>query len=172
MDYLNLAISFAKVGVLSFGGGYAMIPLIKEEVASFGIGTREFVDILGLSQVTPGPLGVNASTYAGFKVGGFLGSVVATFANILPSFIIMLLVAIFLFKHRKNKFFEKFFSFLRPIFIGLIISAVVGMILDTKMFLDYKSVVLFVLAFLLLLRFKLHPILLMIIFGIMGLLIY
>ena len=91
MIYMALFISFFKIGLFGFGGGLAILSLIQMEVESHGWMTpQEFVDIVAVSQVTPGPIGINCATYVGYTVGGLWGSVLSTFAIVLPSLIIML----------------------------------------------------------------------------------
>ena len=97
MIYLYLFLEFFKVGLFTFGGGYAMIPLIKEVVLSRGwMDEAHFIDMIGLSEVTPGPIAINMATFIGSEQGGILGSTVATIGVILPAFIIMLLISILL----------------------------------------------------------------------------
>lgn len=93
MVYLQLFLSFLKVGFIGFGGGMAIISLIKEDVLRYGwVTEQEFVDIVAISQVTPGPIGMNCATYIGYTAGGFAGSVLASLGIILPSLLIMLII--------------------------------------------------------------------------------
>ena len=95
MIYLRLFLEFFKVGLFTFGGGYAMIPLIKEMVLKYGWLTEtQFYDFIGVCETTPGPIAVNMATYIGSVNGGFLGSLVATIGVVLPSFIIILMIVI------------------------------------------------------------------------------
>ncbi|HOV64777.1 MAG TPA: chromate transporter [Spirochaetia bacterium] len=126
MIYLTLSWIFFKIGLFSFGGGLAMIPLIEKEVTTHGwIPAREFADIVAISQMTPGPLAVNAATYVGYRVAGFWGSASATLGVFLPSFIIVLIVASFMKKFQENWIVNTVLKGLRPATIGLISSAVV-----------------------------------------------
>ncbi|NLY42603.1 MAG: chromate transporter [Clostridiaceae bacterium] len=126
MVHLKLFWSFFKVGLFSFGGGYAMIPLIQQEIeANRWLDAREFADIVAVSQMTPGPLAVNAATYVGVKVAGFWGSFFATLGVSLPSFILILLVAHFFIKFKESKSVEAVLQGVRPVTIGLIGSAVI-----------------------------------------------
>jgi chromate transporter len=141
MIYSLLAVTFIKIGLLSFGGGgYAMIALIQREVQKFGISGKEFVDILAISQMTPGPIGINTSTYTGYKVAGFWGAVCATFANCLPTFLIMLVVARVFYRVRKNRHVEMFFKGLRPVLIGLIACIALLMAKEIRLWNDYKGI--------------------------------
>ena len=91
---LDLFITFFKIGAFSFGGGYAMLPLMQEEIIDVNnwITSTEFIDIIAISEMTPGPIAVNSATFLGYKVAGIGGSALATFGVILPSFIVMSLI--------------------------------------------------------------------------------
>jgi chromate transporter len=126
MIFLELAWSFFKIGLFSFGGGYAMVPLMEREIAAHGwLAAREFADIVAISQMTPGPIAVNAATYIGFRVAGVAGSASATLGVFLPSLFLVLLVAHFLRKFKESPFIEGVLSGIRPATVGLIASAVV-----------------------------------------------
>ncbi len=131
MIYWLLFIEFFKIGAFTFGGGYAMIPLLKETVLGHNwLSESQFYDFIGVCESTPGPIGVNLASYVGATQAGFLGSVIATFGVILPSFLVILLVATILTKFIKNKYVQGFLSGLKPVIIGLIISA--GFVLLAK----------------------------------------
>ncbi len=118
--------TFFKIGLFSFGGGNAMLPLIYQSMGELrGIGARGFSDMVALSQVTPGPVAVNAATYMGMSVGGIPGAFVATLGVSIPCFVIMILVIRLLDRNKGNKFLEGIFLGIRPVSIGLILSAVV-----------------------------------------------
>lgn len=126
MIYLQLFWSFFKIGMFSFGGGYAMIPLIQEEIQAHGwVEAKEFADIVAISQMTPGPIAVNAATYIGVKTAGVLGSVFATLGVSLPSFILIVVIANFLVKFKESRVIESALKGIRPATTGLISSAVV-----------------------------------------------
>ena len=126
MILLNLLWSFFKIGLFSFGGGYAMIPLIQQEIeANNWINPQEFADIVAISEMTPGPLAVNAATYVGVKTAGFWGAFFATLGVSLPSFTLVILVAHFFIKFKENKSIEAILKGIRPATIGLIGSAVI-----------------------------------------------
>lgn len=170
--YGALAISFMKVGLLGFGGGYAMIALIQHEAAKFGISGPEFIDILAFSQITPGPIGINAATYTGYKVAGIPGACVATFSNICLTFILMVLFARFYYASRKNRSIETLIKGLRPLFIGLIAASIIVMARDIRIWQDHKALVIFICSFVLLYRFKVNPILMILFAGAAGLVVY
>ena len=126
MELLTLAYVFLRIGLFSFGGGYAMLPMMYESVQSFGfISTEEFNNLLAISQVTPGPLGLNLTTYVGYTTAGIPGAFVSSMSLMLPPIIIVLLVAHFHEKYVDNKVIEGIFSGIRPVTIGLLGSAVI-----------------------------------------------
>lgn len=171
--YIQLFVSFFKIGLFGFGGGYAIISLIQHEIEKHGWMTQsEFTDIIAISQMTPGPIGINSATYVGYTASGsVLGSVVATVAIILPSFLIMITLVKFFFYLKGNKYMEWAFLGLRPVVIGLIASAAI-LLMNKENFIDFKSIVLFGLAFVASFKFKLHPILLIVFAAIAGLVLY
>ena len=186
MLYLALFISFFKIGLFGFGGGLAILSLIQMEVESHGWMTQqEFVDIVAVSQVTPGPIGINCATYVGYTIGGIWGSVLTTFAIVLPSLIIMLSIckAYFWFSRRfqGNPYYEQTLRMLRFSVIGLIASAALMLVKPTT-FIDPVSWVIFglVACFTILpvfVKTKVteilsHPILLIILAGVAGYVIY
>lgn len=126
MIYLQLFYTFFKIGLFGFGGGYAMLSMIQGEVVTRynWVSTQEFTDIVAISQSTPGPIGINAAIYVGFTATGSIwGSVIATFAVVLPSFILMLTISKFFLKYQKHPAVEAVFSGLRPAVVGLLASA-------------------------------------------------
>ena len=141
MIYWYLFIEFLKIGLFTFGGGYAMLPLIKEVVLKYSWLTEEqFFDFIGVCESTPGPVAINMATYIGSMQGGFLGSLIATFAVVLPSFIIILLVASFLKKFINNRFFQQALLGIKAVIIGLIFST--GITLLIKL-LGFESLTVF-----------------------------
>lgn len=125
---LQLFLSFAKIGAFSFGGGYAMIPLISREVVeSRGwLSMPEFIDVIALSQATPGPVGINSATYVGYKIGGFWGSVAATTGVVVPSFIIMVILGHLFFRFSDVGFVKDMFRGIRPVVVALILAAAIS----------------------------------------------
>ena len=107
MKLLVLFLEFLKIGLFTFGGGYAMIPLIKEAVLKHGwMDETQFLNMIGVSEVTPGPIAINMATYVGSTQAGFLGSLICTVGVVLPAFVIMLLVSILLKKFMKNRYVQ------------------------------------------------------------------
>lgn len=174
MIYLELFISFFKIGIFGFGGGYAMLSLIQNEVVEVHewITPAEFTDIVAISQMTPGPIAINSATYIGYvATQSVWGSVIATVAVSLPSIIIMLIICRFFLKFRDNKYVGYIMSGLKPAVIGLIAAAAI-MLVNTSTFIDYKSIILFAIAFIAALRFKANPILLIVLAGVAGYILY
>ncbi len=123
MILFHLFIEFFKIGLFTIGGGYAMIPLVKETVLNYAwLSESEFYDFIGICESTPGPIAVNMATYIGSVQGGFLGSICATLGVVLPSFLIILLIAAILKNLTENKYFKGFIEGVKPIVIALITS--------------------------------------------------
>lgn len=169
-----LFITFFKIGLFSFGGGYAILPLIKKEIVDVHnwLNVTQFTDMVAVSQVTPGPVSVNTATYVGYLVtGNGVGAVVATLGLSMPSIIIMLIFSKFFLKFRKNKYIENSFVGLRIAVVGLILSASL-LLMNAENFIDWKSFIIFLVSFILILKFKVNPLLLTVISAIVGLVIY
>ncbi len=127
MIYLSLFLTFFKIGAFTFGGGYAMLPLIQEDVLRHGwLTAEEIINFIAVSESTPGPFAINMATYVGMETGGILGSASATLGVVLPSFVIILIVAKFYEGFKDNKIVNGCMSGLKPAVIGLIASAVVS----------------------------------------------
>lgn len=122
---LDLFLTFFKIGAFTFGGGYAMIALLEEEVVTNKgwLTSEEILDIIAIAETTPGPLSVNASTYIGYKVGGIGGSILATLGVVLPSFVIISILSVFIIKFKENKVVEMIFKGVRSGIIVLIFNA-------------------------------------------------
>lgn len=154
MIYLQLFLSFCKIGLFGFGGGLAILSLIQHEVETNGwMSQEEFVDIVAISQVTPGPIGINCATYVGYTAtGSLLGSVLATFAIILPSLVIMLSICKLYFwlstRFQHNPYFQNTLRMLRLTVLGLIAAAALILITPAS-FVDGRSWVFFGVVFLL-----------------------
>ena len=194
--FLQLFWVFFVIGLFTFGGGYAMLSLIQTQVVvtHSWLSESAFTDIVAISQMTPGPIGINCATYVGYEVMhqagashlvGILGSMTATIAVVLPSFLIVLTIVRFYTKFKGNKFFEGVMSWLRPAVVGLIGAA--ALILMFKVdwsasipdisvvkenFSDWISWVLFAVAVVASLVFKIGPIPILLAGGLLGLLIY
>lgn len=126
MQFINLFLMFFRIGLFSFGGGYAMLPLIFQSIQEFGVMTSaEFSRLVAISQVTPGPVAVNAATYVGYKYAGYGGAAVATAGVSLPSVLLIILTMHFLEKFKESRPLEAVLSGIRPATVGLISSAVI-----------------------------------------------
>ncbi|MBQ8215807.1 MAG: chromate transporter [Clostridia bacterium] len=127
MIFLELFLSFLKIGAFTFGGGYAMLPLIMETVVSKGWMSEEaLIDFVAVAESTPGPFAINIATYVGSEMGGFFGAVCATLGVVLPSFVIILIVAKCYEKFRKSKLVSGAMTGLKPVVVGLIGAAILS----------------------------------------------
>ncbi|GHV50168.1 chromate transporter [Bacteroidia bacterium] len=182
MIFLEIIWTYLKIGLFNFGGGYAMLSLIQHEVVEKHgwISSQEFTDIVAISQTTPGPIGINSATYVGYAAvinAGYspayavLGSAAATCSVCFPSFVLVLAVSYSFNRFRKNKYVEAAFTGLRPATVGLIASAAL-MLVNNENFIDLKSILLFTAAFLLTWKYKLHPMLVIALAALAGLLLY
>ena len=174
MIYWELFITFFKIGIFTFGGGYAMIPLIQNEVIvnHEWIDAPTFTDIIAISQMTPGPIGINSATYIGYTVtGNIWGSLLATFAVTLPSFIIILTISCFYIRFKQDKWLAAALSGIRPVVIGLIAAAAV-LLITPENFIDWRSWILFAVAFIAVFLGKQHPIAIIVAAGVAGVIIF
>jgi len=174
MIYLQLLISYLKIGLFGFGGGYAMLPLIRHEVVDkhSWLTGGEFTDIVAISQMTPGPIGINSATYIGYTVtGNVWGAIIATTAVCLPSFVIVLCIARAYARFISNRYVESAFSVLRPVTVGFI-AAIALLMMNSENFTGWESVSIFAGAFVLTKFLKFHPILLILLAGAAGIIIY
>lgn len=149
-----------------------MLPLIKKEIIEVHgwLTNAEFIDIIAISEMTPGPIAINSATFLGYRVSGILGSVVSTIAVVLPSFIIMSLIFHFVNKFKDSPYSDWFFRGIRPIVLGLIASAAVSVAMDA--FVDIKSVLITLGIFYIVTFKRLNPIIAIIIAGITGVIFY
>lgn len=172
---LNLFISFFKVGLFSFGGGYAALPLIQEEVVNKNawLGISEFNNLITISQMTPGPIAINSASFVGTRVYGISGAIVASLGCVMPSFIIVGTISYFYNKYRKLDTMQSVLGFLRPAVVSMILAAGID-ILKTAFFdvkkmsfenLDISMLILFVFILVAIRKTKIDPIFLMIISG-------
>ena len=173
MMYLNLFFVFFKVGLFSFGGGYAILPLMQHEVVDVNkwISFKEFMDIVAVSQITPGPISINLATHVGYRIGGTLGSTIATTSVVLPSIIIISLIVIFLKRFSKLPVVQRIFKSLRVTIVGLILAAGIALFVKEN-FIDYKSYIIFASVLIGGLVFKIGSITLIILSGVAGAILY
>lgn len=172
MQLLQLLFSFFKVGLFGFGGGYAILPLIQREIVSLHnwLTMDQFIDIVAISQVTPGPVAINAATFVGYKVAGLVGSLIATTGVVLPPVIAILILTRLFLKYRDLALVKAMFNGIRPVVVSLILAATV-MIVPSSIT-DVAGVLIAVVTFLLIKRFKLDPILSIALAAMVGILIY
>ncbi|MBK5246724.1 MAG: chromate transporter [Peptostreptococcaceae bacterium] len=184
MILLNLYVMFFTIGIFGFGGGYAMLPLIFQRVQEFGqMSAQEFSNLVALSQVTPGPISVNAATYVGFNYAGFPGAAAATLGIATPSFILVIAVMSFMDKYYKNKGVQGVMNGIRPATVGLIASAVIfigqTVIVNSKVlplvalsevfeYLNVLPFIMFICTIILIAKFKVSPIIIILVMGIIG----
>lgn len=174
MIYLELLLVYLKIGLFGFGGGYAMLSLIQDEVVlkHAWLTQQEFTDIVAISQMTPGPIGINSATYIGYVVtGNVWGSALATLAVMLPSFVLVFIISYSFAKFANNKHVEAVFTGIRPAAIGLIAAAAL-LLCNSENFIDYKSILFFAAAFIITIKKWMHPILLIIVSAIVSFIVY
>ena len=187
--YLKLIWSYLKIGLFGFGGGYAMLSLIEREIVSRGwISEQMFTDIVAISQMTPGPIGINSATYIGYvapaesnpelasPVWGILGSLICTLVVVLPSFILVAKTSHFITKHHESGVIKGIFSGLRPVVVGLIASAAM-LLMNSDNFGATTpdvlvSIAICAVSFLIVFFTKVHPILVICLSGLAGWILY
>ena len=169
MIYLNLFWEFMKIGAFTFGGGYAMIPLIEKEIVNKyqWLTMKQFTDLIAIAEMTPGPMAVNSATLVGYKIAKFWGAVVSTVGVVLPSFLVIWAIASVFSQFQNNPTVQAAFRGLRPAVLGLIIVAAIS-ISKTSILSEYKSILIVIGTVIALTIFKIHPILVLIISAITG----
>lgn len=190
MIFLQLFYTFFKIGLFGFGGGYAMLSMIQGEVVTKHnwITPSEFTDIVAISQMTPGPIGINSATYVGYAAVtdagyapwiGIAGAATATLAVILPSFLLMLTISRLLLRHRNNPIIASIFCGLRPAVVGLLASAALLLMtsenfgsVSTSPFQFIVSILIFISAFVGVKVLKFSPILVILLSGLIGGVVY
>lgn len=172
MLLLKLYLAFLKIGTFGFGGGYAMLPLIQREIVDNNawLSQTDFMDIIGISQMTPGPIAINAATFVGFKTGGILGSVLSTLGVVTTSFILISFANYFFNKFKNSKILANALKGMRPALIGLIISVFIT--LSYESYRDLYSLIIAAIIGFLLYKTKIHPILIIVIAALLGILFY
>ena len=179
MIFFDLFFTFLKIGLFTIGGGYAMLPMIREEVSSHGwLSQSELIDFIAVSESTPGPFAVNIATFVGTRTGGIFGGLCATLGVVLPSFVIILFVARFYQKFKSSKLVAGAMNGLKPAVVGLIGAALLSLSvtvffpagLNTAVFSTaqfYVSLGIFAVAVVLAFK-KLHPILIILLSAVIG----
>lgn len=182
---LQLFLSFFKIGLFTFGGGYAMIPLITDEVLAHGWldSTDVLIDFIAISESTPGPFAINMATFIGYEQAGVIGAILTTLGVVLPSFIIILFIAMAFKKFSTNKYVRGFLDGVRPVVPGIIMSVAIVFILKGVFGIaDYEygdftfewgAIIIFAVSFAISkLKKRVHPVIIVLISGILGLIIY
>ena len=182
MIYLQLFLSFLQIGAFSFGGGYAAMPLIQNQVVDLHhwLSLSEFTDLVTISQMTPGPIAVNSATFVGIKIAGIPGAIVATLGCTLPACIIVTIIAWLYLKYRNMKSLQVVLSTLRPAVVSLIatagltiiISAIFGELGISINTIKIQMVVIFGICMFLLMKWKMNPIFVMVLAGILNVIQY
>ena len=188
MSILELFFTFFYIGLFTIGGGVVAITLMQQTIVAKGlITTEQFYNMIAISESTPGPLGTNMATYIGYKFYGIPGGIIATLGEILPSIIIILIIAHFLKKFNKNIYVKGALSFLRPITTGLILVPAVQVcihvlinipydisVLTTfagwKDLFNYINIIAYAIFAFLLFKFKMHPIIIILLGALFGIL--
>jgi chromate transporter len=172
MIYLQLFLTFFKIGAFSFGGGYAMIPLIQKEIidSHHWLPIEQFLDIIAVSQMTPGPIAINAATFVGYKVAGIGGSLAATLGVTAPSFLIILIIAFLIMKFRHVSWLDAFFIGVRPAVIALIIQAAYSVAKNS--FSGVRDIIIAVAVFCGLYLLKINPLLIIAMAALLGIALY
>ncbi|MGB9813973.1 MAG: chromate transporter [Thermovenabulum sp.] len=173
IENIKLFYAFFKIGLFGFGGGYAMLPLIQKEVVEINrwLNFKEFMDVLAISQVTPGPISVNAATFVGYRVNGVLGSFSATLGVSMPSFVIILFLAYIIKKFSsKIKATDYFFQAIRPVVIALILQAAIS--IGKNSLTGFKELGIAAATFIGIYVLKIHPIAVIFFSAVMGVLLY
>ena len=168
MIILDLFLSFFKIGSFSFGGGYCMLPMIESEIITKNqwITTDTFIDIIATSQMTPGPVAVNSATFVGYQIAGVLGSAVNTFGVILVPAVLVMILSKYVDKFKNSKLLEDIFTGLRPALVGLILTSAFS-VGKTAIF-NIQTFGIALVIFLIINRFKTHPILAIAFSGVLG----
>lgn len=174
---IELFISFMKIGALSIGGGYSMLPFIKDEVvtAHRWLTLEQLQDIITISQMTPGPIAVNSATYVGYKVGGVWGSAIATFAVAIVPFILILLIGAFFAKVYEKTTTKNIFKGVKPAVVGLIAAAAWSVTSESIInagAIDIKAVIIFAVSLAVMYFKKIDPIYILLVSAVVGIIVY
>lgn len=187
MTWIKLFITFFKIGAFSFGGGYAMIPIIQREIERNNwISTKEFVDIIGIAGMTPGPIAVNSATFVGFKVNDLLGALSAMLGIMLPSFLCVIIIFKSLNKFKDHELNILIFKGIKAVVVGLIASAAIS-VSKTSLLIAFNAgdfwirfieapleavnlsaVIILILSLAALIKYKIHPILVILSSAVVG----
>ncbi|MBO1514077.1 chromate transporter [Metabacillus bambusae] len=169
---------FLLIGFVSFGGGYAMIPVIEMEVINKGwMTTQQFTDVIAIAGMSPGPIATNSAIFVGYQVNGITGAIAAGLGMVIPSLLLVIIIATFFYRISKNKHVESAFYGLRPIITGLIGYAAIKFaisnhLLDSFSWYSGSLLAIFALSLFSLIKLRLHPALVIVMSGVLGAAIY
>lgn len=171
--YWQLFIVFFKIGLFSFGGGYAVLALIQKDIIEnyHWVSVSEFTELVALSQITPGPISINLATHVGYKVGSTLGSAIATIGVVVPSFIIITIIIMFLKKFNDSSVVKRALEALKLSVVGLILGAALSLFIKEN-FIDFKSYIILIAVFVAAWFFNIGSMLLIALSGLSGIILY
>lgn len=182
MIYLLLFLSFLKIGTFTFGGGHAMIPLIQQEILKYNwMSLEELINFIAISESTPGPFAINIATFVGYRIGGIIGSILTNIGVIFSSFFIILFIARYFEKYKKNRIMQYCMVGLKPVIIGLIGATIIstgitiffpeGNFFNTLTSIKFwKSIFIFIITLILAIK-KVNPIKIIILSAILGIIL-
>jgi chromate transporter len=177
----NLFFTFIKIGLLSFGGGYAIIPMIQHEAMAGGwLPEREFQEVVSIAGMSPGPVATNSATLIGYRIAGIEGAIASTLGMVLPSFIIIIVISIFFYRVRDSQWIKTLFYGLRPVITGLIAYAAIRFGLNSmdsteQTLLTWQTIGMLIITFAALyglMKYKLHPLTIIVASGILGIVFF
>ena len=183
LNCLHLLYTFFKIGIMGFGGGYAMMSMIMVECQKLSITVQQFADLNALDMIVPGPIAINAATYVGYLYAGFWGALAATIGVSIPSFLLVVLIMHFIKKYKENAILDSTLSGIKPAAVGLIAAAALtiaagvlvkdGMTVSTLFTnpletVSFLSLGVFLVSAVANIRFKVNPMLLMLVAGVIG----
>ncbi|WP_349305637.1 chromate transporter [Bacillus sp. FJAT-49711] len=176
---IDLFLTFLKIGLVSFGGGYAMIPVIEAEVVNKHgwMTTQEFTDVIAVASMSPGPIATNSAIFVGYNTAGLAGAIISTSGSVLPSIIIILIIAMFFYQLHEHKLVKSAFYGLRPIITGLILYAAIRFAISNNIIgaISVHTITLFAIfsiSLFALIRLKMNPILVIFFSGIAGIIFF
>lgn len=174
---LQIVLSFMKIDLLSFGGGYVSIPLVQKEVVEIQkwMSQTEFLNVLAIDELTPGPIAINCATFIGNKLAGPIGGIAATFGSVLPSVILSLIFIKIYFKLSGNNFFDGILGGLKAMVLGLLTSTALSLLINVVIWennVDIIAIVLFGLSLVAFRKLKKDPIIIVLLTGVIGFVLY
>jgi chromate transporter len=178
MMLLELFLTFMMIGLVSFGGGYAMIPLIEYEVTNRGwLTIQEFTDVIAIAGMSPGPIATNSAIFVGYKTAGLVGAVVSTMGMVIPSLVIIIVIATFFYKMHHNKYVTSAFYGLKPIITGLILYSAIRFAYSNGVIGEWSwqtaaNFAIFAISLFAMLRLQTHPLTVIMLSGLVGVVLY